>query len=345
MSILRITLDSWRDIASVGPSVDGEAGDLLSGTIEIQPSLTAGAVLAPGLHLPDDDRMAITALPWSAVLVDPTSATPSGWGYRIWLKPTAGRAVPATLTADQIAAVAPDADGVRVIRLEEHVGLASGVRGVPLVTPIPGPTGPPGPQGAIGPAGPTGPQGDIGPAGPTGPQGPQGMPGPAGPTGPAGPQGTQGAAGPQGDVGPRGLDGPAGPQGQTGPKGDTGQAGATGPKGDQGLQGLPGPVGPDVTEVTGTLTRGPATTGGTLGPPVAMGRLRILTVASVVAVGVSQVLATLQAGDAPVGAAGIVVDDDGTDWWTVTIIGTAVRLDGPPPAGTVLSGTIIWRLP
>ena len=169
----------------------------------------------------------------------------------------------------------------------------------------------------------------VGLADPAGPGYIRPVPGPPGDVGPAGPQGSPGPAGPQGDPGPQGVQGPAGPTGATGP---TGPTGAT------------GPAGPDVTEVAGTLTRGAAATGGTI-TLTQVGRLRILTVTGITAVGVSTALATLAAGDAPVAEGGWLITPTGTDRWPVDIIGTAVTLPGPPPAGTVLHGTIIWRLP
>lgn len=70
------------------------------------------------------------------------------------------------------------------------------------IAPVPGPTGPQGPQG---PAGPQGVEGPVGPQGIEGPMGPQGA------EGPPGPQGLIGETGPQGIPGPMGPPGPAGP--------------------------------------------------------------------------------------------------------------------------------------
>ena len=82
-------------------------------------------------------------------------------------------------------------------------------------TPIPGPTGPPGPQGDPGATG------ADGPPGAAGPQGVQGIPGPTGSPGPQGIPGPTGTAGPQGIPGPTGTAGPAGVGIPTG--GTTGQ--------------------------------------------------------------------------------------------------------------------------
>lgn len=144
--------------------------------------------------------------------------------------------------------------------------LASGV-------PIPGPTGPRGPQG---PTGSTGAQGPTGATGPIGSTGATGSMGPTGPQGPMGPQGPRGAAGPQGPQGNPstalqlvgvvptpadlplpvepgtcyyvvstnsvwGYDGTAGQWIDLGPL--QGPAGPPGPQGDPGQTGLQGPPG------------------------------------------------------------------------------------------------------
>ena len=80
--------------------------------------------------------------------------------------------------------------------------------------------------------------------------------GPAGPTGPTGAQGNastvtgpRGATGPTGATGPQGNTGPTGAQGlyvagPTGPVGPTGAVGATGSEGQRGPTGATGPLGP-----------------------------------------------------------------------------------------------------
>tara|TARA_R100001163_G_scaffold65354_1_gene62239 strand:+ start:1881 stop:3215 length:1335 start_codon:yes stop_codon:yes gene_type:complete len=131
---------------------------------------------------------------------------------------------------------------------------------------IEGPTGLPGPQGAIGvqgemgtaetgPVGPIGPLGPVGAVGMTGPQGPDGEAGEIGPIGVQGEVGT--ALGPQGDVGiigASGINGFIGPPGERGdvgeqgPQGvpgvDNGFTGGIGPTGDMGFTGMAGSIGP-----------------------------------------------------------------------------------------------------
>ena len=104
------------------------------------------------------------------------------------------------------------------------VQIAGGEGGVP----VPGPEGPPGPQGEPGPPGPEGPPGKDGEPGP---QGDKGNPGEPGPAGPKGDQGDAGPAGPQGNAGPAGPQGPPGEQGPPGPAGKDGANGADGSPG------------------------------------------------------------------------------------------------------------------
>ena len=67
--------------------------------------------------------------------------------------------------------------------LQEQIDNQKQIENIEL---IPGPQGPPGPEGPQGPPGPEGPQGPMGPEGPQGPPGPQGL------TGSEGPQGSSG---------------------------------------------------------------------------------------------------------------------------------------------------------
>lgn len=149
--------------------------------------------------------------------------------------------------------------------------LASGV-------PIPGSTGPRGPQGERGQTGAQGPTGFTGPMGPQGNTGPMGPTGPQGPMGPQGQRGFTGARGPQGEPSaawqlagavpsPAELPVPTDPgtayyvvstntifayDGQDwldlgmiqGPTGPVGPEGAEGPRGDSGPAGPAGPMGP-----------------------------------------------------------------------------------------------------
>ena len=203
-----------------------------------------------------------------------------------------------------------------------------------------GPVGPAGPQGDPGPVGPAGPAGARGPAGPTGPEGPAGpagadstVPGPAGPTGPQGPRGETGATGPQG---PRGDRGEVGPQGATGPKGDRGETGAQGP---QGVKGDPG----DLSETTAAVTRGAATTGGTVSL-TRVGASRVLSVVGVTGQGRSEDLCTLTSQDAGAGVGLLSAVVGGVaHLWPVVVSGQSVSVPGPVTWGHVLSGTVEWR--
>lgn len=83
--------------------------------------------------------------------------------------------------------------------------------------------------------------------GPEGPPGPQGAPGKDGEPGPQGAPGKDGAPGPQGEPGKDGAPGPEGPPGKDGapgPEGPPGKDGAPGPEGPPGKDGAPGPQGP-----------------------------------------------------------------------------------------------------
>ena len=203
-----------------------------------------------------------------------------------------------------------------------------------------GPVGPAGPQGDPGPVGPAGPAGARGPAGPTGPEGPAGpagadstVPGPAGPTGPQGPRGETGATGPQG---PRGDRGEVGPQGATGPRGDRGE---TGPQGSTGPKGDPG----DLSEATGAVTRGAATTGGTVSL-TRVGASRVLSVVGVTGQGGSEDLCTLTSQDAGAGVGLLSAVVGGVAHvWPVVVSGQSVSVPGPVTWGHVLSGTVEWR--
>lgn len=173
-----------------------------------------------------------------------------------------------------------------------------------------GPVGPAGPQGEQGPAGP------VGPAGPTGPAGADStVPGPAGPTGPQGPRGETGA---------------------TGPKGDRGETGAQGPQGEKGDPG-------DLSETTGTVTRGAATTGGTVSL-TRVGTSRVLSVVGVTGQGGSEDLCTLTSQDAGAGVGLLSAVVGGVaHLWPVVVSGQSVSVPGPVTWGHVLSGTVEWR--
>jgi hypothetical protein len=108
------------------------------------------------------------------------------------------------------------------------------------VKPVPGPTGPAGPQGptgAQGIPGPTGPQGATGPAGPQGPTGPAGGPASAPPPGATG-----GATGATGATG-----------GATGTTGTTGITGATGSPSPTSKIETPTPLDVITSAATATL--------------------------------------------------------------------------------------------
>lgn len=159
------------------------------------------------------------------------------------------------------------------------------------------------------------------------------MPGPAGPTGPQGPRGETGATGPQG---PRGDRGEVGPQGATGPKGDRGE---TGPQGSTGPKGDPG----DLSETTGTVTRGAATTGGTVSL-TRVGASRVLSVVGVTGQGGSEDLCTLTSQDAGAGVGLLSAVMGGVaHLWPVVVSGQSVSAPGPVTWGHVLSGTVEWR--
>lgn len=111
--------------------------------------------------------------------------------------------------------------------------------------PVPGPTGPQGPQGIPGPIGPQGVAGNDGATGSQGPIGLTGGTGPQGGTGPAGADGDDGAVGPAGADGATGATGAQGIQGETGATGDTGATGAIGSQGPQGIAGTDGTAGAD----------------------------------------------------------------------------------------------------
>lgn len=151
MGTLRLTLDSWLDMGS--PPVDGATpGTSLAegGIILMHPSLGAGVALSStSMHMPGTERINDPVLPWAYDVLDPTDAQPTGWGWTATLKTADGHLVAvAPLTAETIAAL-PQVDGVRVARLEDYVGLSDALGQGGLVTPIPGPEGPPGPGTGI----------------------------------------------------------------------------------------------------------------------------------------------------------------------------------------------------
>ena len=166
---------------------------------------------------------------------------------------------------------------------------------------IPGPAGPPGPQGVAGPTGSIGPQGPIGATGATGPQGSAGTAGARGETGSQGVQGSQGPpasfkgawavpmmyaagdavsfggssyislfganAGHQPDSSPGfwgvlALEGVEGSQGADGSRGPAGATGGIGPIGPQGPGGTGGFQSlHDLDALEGTRYLSPLTTG------------------------------------------------------------------------------------
>ncbi|MEU6213183.1 SH3 domain-containing protein [Streptomyces sp. NPDC047023] len=163
-------------------------------------------------------------------------------------------------------------------------------------TPLPGPAGPQGNDGAPGPSGTDGlpglpgqpgSKGDPGvpgepglPGNPgvPGSDGTPGAPGQQGAPGPAGPQGNDGAPGPKGDDGAPGVPGTDGLPGQPGSDGNPGvpgQNGAPGPAGPKGDDGAPGPAGTDGQPGKDGLPGAPGTPGtngapgpaGPAGPP------------------------------------------------------------------------------
>ncbi|MFJ3637440.1 SH3 domain-containing protein [Streptomyces sp. NPDC090112] len=99
-------------------------------------------------------------------------------------------------------------------------------------TPLPGPAGPQGNDGAPGPSGKDGLPGQPGQPGVSGSDGTPGVPGQDGAPGPAGPRGNDGAPG------------PAGTNGQPGQPGQPGKDGLPGAPGTPGTNGAPGPAGP-----------------------------------------------------------------------------------------------------
>lgn len=121
MNTLRITLDSLRDLGS--PTSSGTPGTAQTARIYCQSSLGEGGVLADGLHSIPDEIVDVETLPWTYDLVDPTDATPTGWGWTVKIRPEDSPVMVAPLTAETIAAL-PQVDGVRVARLEKYVGLS-----------------------------------------------------------------------------------------------------------------------------------------------------------------------------------------------------------------------------
>jgi len=105
------------------PTGPGTPGTVQTATIHCQPSVGRGGVLSDGLHSAPNETIYNVTLPWTFDLVDPTDAQPTGWGWTITIKPEAGPALVAPLTAAAIAAL-PQVDGIRTARLEDYVGLS-----------------------------------------------------------------------------------------------------------------------------------------------------------------------------------------------------------------------------
>ena len=126
---------------------------------------------------------------FSAVLVatDDPAYNPIDWTYTVIENFKDGRTY-------SIEALTGTTDLSDVVPLPD----ANGVYYSPF--PIPGETGPAGPQGPQGIAGPQGPQGLTGPAGAKGDTGPQGLKGDTGAQGPKGDTGATGPVGPEGDI-------------------------------------------------------------------------------------------------------------------------------------------------
>ena len=163
-------------------------------------------------------------------------------------------------------------------------------------------------------------------------------PPPAGPQGEPGPQGPEG---PQGETGETGPQGPEGPQGEPGPEGPQGATGATGPQGPQGEPGRDGLNGDPTTETaTAALTAGAS--GGTI--TLTRGNGAVTAVLDgVVKAGTVEHIASIPDGFAPEfpQGHGWIVDPAG-DWWPCKATATQILVLGPPPAGTVLNGSMHW---
>ena len=98
------------------------------------------------------------------------------------------------------------------------------------------------------------------------------------------------------------------------------------------------------TDATASLTRGAATTIGTL-TLTAQGKRRTLTAVAIRAAGTSTALGTLAAADRPPSdtlANGLLVAG-GNAWGVLVKADGTLTLTATPPAATLLSGVIEWR--
>lgn len=125
MAKLRVTVDSLKDLGSV--PIDGTLpGDKQTATIYCVPSLDRGVVVSDddGMHSIPAETIRVDSWPWAHDLVDPTGTHPTGWGWTITVRPQSGPPAVAPLTPEAIAALPQDANGTRVARLEDFVGLS-----------------------------------------------------------------------------------------------------------------------------------------------------------------------------------------------------------------------------
>ena len=125
MGVLRVTLDSWQDMAQLDPTPPGGApGDAVRFHAACSPSLTGGAVLdslGAGHAVTREEHAGLSA-PWQIDLLDPTGCTPSGWGWRVDVLTAIGRRATALLGPEMIADL-PVVDGVRTVDLAQWLGL------------------------------------------------------------------------------------------------------------------------------------------------------------------------------------------------------------------------------
>ena len=138
MSILRITLGSLRFLGQPAKAAAGATpGDpVTSARITCTPAVDGAAVMAAGVHTVTPEVITAATPPWTYDLVDPTDATPTGWGYTITIAPAGGgEPLVASLTAATIAAL-PATDGVRTARLEDWIqtGTPDSQPGVTITT-------------------------------------------------------------------------------------------------------------------------------------------------------------------------------------------------------------------
>ena len=125
MGVLRVTLDSWQDMAQLDPTPPGGApGDAVQFRVVCSPSLTGGAVLDSlgAGHAVTREEHAELSAPWQIDLLDPTGCTPSGWGWRVDVLTAIGRRATALLGPEMIADL-PVVDGVRTVDLARWLGL------------------------------------------------------------------------------------------------------------------------------------------------------------------------------------------------------------------------------